>query len=1153
MRFIIILFCFTFSVVSYSQSVTYNRNLPQIDVIGVRDNLIEPGKISIKWYRQKKERVFSEGNELEFKDESLEQIAKKYRFTKINSLFRNVLKDEEKINLHKKWNLDLWFSIEFDPTFNVKQLYLELKATNLFEVVEPVYKKHLISFDDGNSGLDFTPNDTQFNQQWSYQNTGQGGGKVDKDIKLIPAWDIEVGKPNVLVSVHDLGIQLNHPDLIQNIAVGKSFNFVDNTDTIVMGHHGTHVAGTIAAVNNNNIGVSGIAGGNGNGNSGIRLVSIQNFRANKARGFAEGFIYAADNGVCVSNNSWAYNEEKVYELSIMDAIDYFIENGGGNVLQGGLVIFAAGNVSRPLELYPSSYDRVISVAATNNRDEKANYSTYGPWIDISAPGGDFSNGAASQILSTSWYSGYAGDHGTSMACPHVSGVAALIASKLAGKASASDVRDIVLSTTDNIDSLNQNFIGLLGSGRLNALKALQKAENLSLNVVNAVDSFKIIENCNNFNLKWKSNTNNDSVMIAWSNFNNIGIPINGLNYKINDTLVKGGKIIYKGLSNNFLFNKNDSALHFFKIWSKNSSNNYSYGKAKEILSKQTINGSGVLVENFNYPPYFPTQTWRTVNPDKDISWIHTAADTANTGVDDDYSMCMYNYQNNTLLGAVDYLTSPYYKIQNVDSLQISFWYAYQYRNTGFAIADSLELLVSTDCGNSFTSIWKKGGMNLATVNNTNDTVFYPFGITKWKQVFINLSAFKNSDKIYFAFKSVNGKGNNLFIDNINLIKKYKRDISITNISKPNLPTCDKIINPEITVRNLGTQVVNNLTINYFVDNNSAIVTNWTGTLNTNDSTKIILNSSAVIEGKHLLKITMQSVNGLADEFLPNNEESLNFVINGFENLPLNEGFETNIFPKSNWTILQQPKDDITWVKTNLFGKGSGSSIVMKNYLYNNKGRIDDIISPVYNIDRNMDSAFVLFDYSHATRFAPNTLNDFDTLELIISKNCGVNWEVIWRKGGANLQTINQVDAYQKEFFPTQTQWKTDSIYLQNRFLLGDQIQLKFRNINQFGNNIYVDNIKMYSKYTTPQTKSMGYAVYPNPFNHQINIQHLSEPRSLKGIKIMDNLGRTLFIKQFNQSALKDEIINTSNYKSGVYLVELIYDNEIKIEKLIKLN
>ena len=139
-------------------------------------------------------------------------------------------------------------------------------------------------------------------------------------------------------------------------------------------------------------------------------------------------------------------------------------------------------------------------------------------------------------------------------------------------------------------------------------------------------------------------------------------------------------------------------------------------------------------------------------------------------------------------------------------------------------------------------------MNLATVNNTNDTVFYPFNITKWKQVFINLSAFKNSDKIYFAFKSVNGKGNNLFIDNINLIKKYKRDISITNISKPNLPTCDKVINPEITVRNLGTQVVNNLTINYFVDNNSAIVTNWTGTLNANDSTKIILNSSAVIEG-----------------------------------------------------------------------------------------------------------------------------------------------------------------------------------------------------------------------------------------------------------------------------------------------------------------
>jgi subtilisin family serine protease len=124
-----------------------------------------------------------------------------------------------------------------------------LQKTNLFDVVEPVYKKHLLDVvDDGQLSVNFTPNDTKFNEQWSYNNTGQGNGTAGKDIKLIDAWDIETGKPNVLVDVHDMGIQLDHPDLAQNIAVGKSFNFIDNNDTIVQGYHGTHTAGTIAAV-----------------------------------------------------------------------------------------------------------------------------------------------------------------------------------------------------------------------------------------------------------------------------------------------------------------------------------------------------------------------------------------------------------------------------------------------------------------------------------------------------------------------------------------------------------------------------------------------------------------------------------------------------------------------------------------------------------------------------------------------------------------------------------------------------------------------------------------------------------------------------------------------------------------------------------------
>lgn len=506
MKTIITTLFITIATLVFSQKIS-KVNLPVINIETVANTAIEQGKISVKYnrfYLNKINFIFN-NNQVYCSNIQLNNIANTYHFKKITSKFSNILQDETRIDIHKKYNLDLWFTIEFDSTQNVKQLIKALQKVPFFEVVEPVYQKHLL---DGSCGVTFVPNDARINEQWHYNNTGQGQGKIGKDIKLFNAWDIETGNPNVIVALHDMGVQLDHPDLAQNMLSAKSFNFVTNNNTINPGYHGTHTAGTIAAVNNNSIGVSGIAGGNGNTSSGARILSLQIFDVTAngfmSGNFAESYIYAADNGACISSNSWAYDEDSLYELSVLDAIDYFIDNAGGSALQGGLVIFAAGNISQPIRYFPSAYDRVICVAATNNRDEKTWYSTYGNWVDIAAPGGEDRNGTAGQILSTTVGSSYAYDQGTSMACPHVAGVAALVASKLAGKASASDVREILLSTTDNIDSLNPNFIGLIGSGRLNAFKALQKAQSFLNNyTVNSADSFTAKYDCKNITLNWK--------------------------------------------------------------------------------------------------------------------------------------------------------------------------------------------------------------------------------------------------------------------------------------------------------------------------------------------------------------------------------------------------------------------------------------------------------------------------------------------------------------------------------------------------------------------------------------------------------------------------------------------------------------------------
>ena len=1162
----IILLC---SQKTYAQTYnTYQRNLPIINVLALNDSAYEKGKIAVKFRRTSFNKLHLNStniNELLFNHAALNEIAAQFNFNKFSLMFSNVLKQKDLATKHQQWNLDLWFNIEFDKTKNVKLLYMALQKTNLFDVVEPVYKKHLLDVvDDGQSSLNFIPNDPKFNEQWNYNNTGQGNGTAGKDIKLVDAWDIETGKPNVLVAVHDMGIQLDHPDLAQNISVGKSFNFIDNNDTIVQGYHGTHTAGTIAAVNNNGIGVSGIAGGDGTVNSGIRLMSVQIFKGNRSAGLAEGFIYAADKGAAISSNSWAYDIENIYELSVMDAIDYFIANGGGNALQGGLVIFAAGNVSRAIKYYPSAYDRVICVASTNNRDTKANYSTFGSWVDIAAPGGDYNNGPSSQILSTTSFSGYAGDHGTSMACPHVAGVAALIVSKLSGKASASDIRDILLSTTDNIDALNPNFIGLLGTGRLNALKALQKSQVIftGLNVA-AVDSVWAINNCSSLNINWNKNASSNDVVVAYSNTNGIGSLTNGTNYNIGDKLVGEGTVIYKGNANGFTLPYNNSLLHFFKIWSVDTSIQYSYGKTAEIVVVSSINGSGNINQNFDFPPYFPTQEWRTINPDNDISWIHTAADTSNTGAGDAYSMVMYNYNYNSLLGAVDILTSPLYKVANADSLELSFWYAYKYRNTGLSNADSLEVLVSADCGNSYNSIWKKGGFNLATINSTTDSIFYPFGIDKWQQVKLNITSYNINNKLMFAFRSVNGKGNNLFLDNIYFDIRYKTDVVISSLVSPINAFCDTIIYPKIIVKNNGNNSINSLQVNYVVDGGSVVNTNWNGNLAKNDSVIIMLNQTTVSIGNHQIKLYTLLPNNLNDEYNLNDTLKGSFFVTPITVMPIAQEFESNTFPPHHWYINQEPVDAISWTKTNLAGSGSLSSCLIPNYYYDNKGRKDDIITPVFESNNNGDSCYLVFDYAHATKFSPTSTGiDFDSLEIDVTNDCGSTWTKIWKKGGYGLQTINQVQSYDIEFIPQISQWRKDSILIPLNFNAGDKIQVRFRSIENFGNNIYLDNIKLFSKYTQSILVPIKLGNYEIKLNEdfvtnkkqvtnywntlqEINTSHFNIQRSIDGTNF-NTIGRVDargFATNYN---FKDNLVGINiTTKQIFYRLELVNVDGLK--------
>jgi len=416
--------------------------------------------------------------------ETMNALNQKYTAKVMKRVFREAGKHEAR---HRDFGLHLWYDIELDARANLADVIAEYEQLSYVQSVNPHFVYEL------KSSLPNGANDMRLSEQWHYENNGANGGTSDKDIDLKEAWKIETGNANVVVAIEDGGIDINHPDLNGNIWVNpgeiannnidddnngyvddvNGYNFAQNQGAITAHNHGTHVAGTVGAETNNGIGVAGIAGGSGS-NDGVRLMSCQVFSNSGNNGFVEAFTYAADNGAVISQNSWGYTSPGSFDPALKTAIDYFNANAGGpgEAMQGGLVIVAAGNSNADGQYYPGYYDGVLAVASTNNRDVRASYSNYGTWVDIAAPGGETSPSQSGGVLSTLPNGSYGFYQGTSMACPHVSGVAALVVSKFYGTLTAAQLRQKLVNNVDPIDNLNPSYAGKLGSGRLNAYKSL---------------------------------------------------------------------------------------------------------------------------------------------------------------------------------------------------------------------------------------------------------------------------------------------------------------------------------------------------------------------------------------------------------------------------------------------------------------------------------------------------------------------------------------------------------------------------------------------------------------------------------------------------------------------------------------------------------
>jgi subtilisin family serine protease len=477
-----IVFIITLTILSLSnldgqEYFVKTGDYPPIDLSNISADAYEPGIFLIRIMRElenelpDQEIIADENGFAVTGIQSLDNLNRAFNVRSYKPLYEGLYypgsKSNEFRDRHRAWGFHLWFELICDDETEVIDAVIAFQSLPEVELAEPEFKKRLIGAINPDTlvnvvkeimdNTDWIPNDPEYSEQWHY----------DK-IAMPQAWEIDKGRSNVIVAVIDDGIQYNHPDIAGNMWSGIGRNFVNNNNTIYPGFHGTHVAGTIAAVTNNSLGVAGIAGGSGTGN-GIRLMTCQVFREQNGTqgGFTTAFTWAADNGAAISQNSWGFEDPNYFPNSYKQAIDYFNQHGGGSVMSNGITIFAAGNDNSSANYYPGYYSGVLAVAATNEYDQKSSYSNYGSWVDISAPG--------DWVLSTSTNNGYGYSSGTSMACPHVSGVAALLvshATRYGVILSRTNVWNLLVNNVDNHYPQNPNYIGQLGSGRLNAHLAL---------------------------------------------------------------------------------------------------------------------------------------------------------------------------------------------------------------------------------------------------------------------------------------------------------------------------------------------------------------------------------------------------------------------------------------------------------------------------------------------------------------------------------------------------------------------------------------------------------------------------------------------------------------------------------------------------------
>ena len=555
------------------------------------------------------------------------------------------------------------------------------------------------------------------------------------------------------------------------------------------------------------------------------------------------------------------------------------------------------------------------------------------------------------------------------------------------------------------------------------------------------------------------------------------------------------------------------------------------------------------VEGFENTTFPPPGGWSLNNPDGGLSWERTTV-ASKTGTAS-MRLNAYNYQTTK---AVDILQSPKIDITNTDSIKINFDVAYAQYDA--ASIDSLQIVYSTDCGETWLpTSYNKGGSTLST--NGGNFVKSSFAPTaaQWRNESVSISTCKiNTSFILIGIKSVNDFGNNIYVDNFSISKldTKQENAAMLSVNKPFGTLCTPDFAPEITIANFGFDTLKTLSINYQVDNGSVGTFNYTGSLAGCNTQVVTLNTITSSPGEHILTIFSTNPNGIADQYAGNDTVSKIVKISPVLDAPVTEGFESTTFPPANWSI-QNPDGGLTWVRTTSVAKTGLGSMVIRNFDATTSNTEDKFFSPVIKFDPVVDSFFVSFDYAYSqgATYPGSTNMPLDTLELQITQDCGQTFTTIWKKWGADLQTIGNPNLpTNTAFYPAINQWKNVNLYVSP--VIGNQnFQVYFTAKSNAQNNLYIDNINIYSKILPKKLKDQGYLIYPSPFRNSFIIRNYRIPTTLQSAAVYNSTGQMVWTYNYNGTGYTEMPVDLSNQPAGMYIVKLKYTDKTVVERIVK--